>query len=177
MSNRFRAIPTQLEDAILIEPTAYEDFRGYFKETYRRSDYADLGIRDDFVQENISWSRKDVVRGLHYDQRLSKLVQVIHGRTYHVIADLREDSPTYRRWQAFILSDQNHRQVYVPRGFANGFLVLSDEVWVHYKQSDYYNPETSRVLAWNDPEIGVKWPVANPILSEQDGGMTSFFQK
>lgn len=160
---------------MLIQPMVFEDFRGYFKETFRKNQYAELGIEEEFVQDNISWSRKDVIRGLHYDYRVAKLVQVVCGRTYHVIVDMREDSPTYKQWQAFILSHENHRQIFVPKGFANGFLVLSDLAWVHYKQSDYFDPKSSHVLSWDDPEIGVKWPVQAPVLSEQDGGTTSFW--
>lgn len=169
MTERFSVVPTRFDTALLIRPVVHEDYRGYFKEIFRRSDYAALGITDEFVQENISYSTRHVLRGMHYDTGMAKLVQVIYGRTFHVIVDLREGSPTYRQWQSFILSHHNHLQVYVPKGFANGFLVLSDEVWVHYRQSAYYDPARAQTLLWNDPAIGIKWPVAQPILSEQDG--------
>lgn len=170
MTQRFRAIPTKFKDAMLIEPTVHEDFRGFFKETFRANEYAELGIAEPFVQENVSWSTRHVLRGLHYDFNVAKLVQVVYGRTYHVIVDMREESETFRQWQAFILSHRNHRQVFVPKGFANGFLVLSDQAFVHYKQSAYFNPQTAQNLAWNDPEVRVEWPVDKPILSAQDGG-------
>lgn len=175
MGSRFNVIKTKFDDAILIEPAVHEDFRGYFKETFRKNEYAEIGITEDFVQDNISWSTKNVIRGLHYDFNVAKLVQVIHGRTYHVIVDMREGSPTFKQWQSFILSHRNHRQVYVPKGFANGFLVLSDQAWVHYKQGTYFNPATALVLPWNDASVGVKWPIKQPVLSEQDGGDLSFF--
>ena len=170
LTERFRKIPTKFKEAFLIKPLVFEDYRGYFKETFRKNIFLDLGIDVDFVQDNVSWSYKNVLRGMHYDYNVAKLVQVIHGRTYHVIVDMNENSPTYKEWQSFTLSSDNHLQIFVPKGFANGFLVLSDQVWVYYKQSDYYNPATSRVLKWNDPSVNIKWPIQNPILSEQDGG-------
>jgi dTDP-4-dehydrorhamnose 3,5-epimerase len=164
-----RLIPTKFSEAKIIEPAVHEDYRGYFKETFRKNEYEKLGIHTDFVQDNVSWSVKNVLRGMHYDFNVTKLVQVIKGRTYHVIVDMREDSPTYKQWQSFILSNSNHRQIYVPAGFANGFLVLSDIALVHYKQGTYWNAESDRSILWNDPSIGIKWPISNPILSEKDG--------
>ncbi|MHA1247407.1 MAG: dTDP-4-dehydrorhamnose 3,5-epimerase [Candidatus Thorarchaeota archaeon] len=166
---RFKAIKTKFDDVLLIEPTVYEDYRGYFKEVFRKRDYEEMGINVEFVQDNVSFSYKNVLRGMHYDFNVSKLVQVIRGRTYHVVVDMRENSETFKEWQSFILSDANHRQLFVPAGFANGFLVLSDYAIVHYKQGTYWSPETDRTLLWNDPSVGIKWPVKNPILSERDG--------
>jgi dTDP-4-dehydrorhamnose 3,5-epimerase len=164
-----RTIKTKFDGPLLIEPVVHEDFRGYFKETFRRNIYKELGIDTDFVQDNISWSYRNVLRGMHYDHEVAKLVQVVKGRTYHVIVDMREDSSTYKQWQSFILSDTNHRQIFVPKGFANGFLVLSNVAFVSYKQGTYWSAEGDHTLLWNDPTVGIKWPIANPILSEKDG--------
>jgi dTDP-4-dehydrorhamnose 3,5-epimerase len=164
-----RKIKTRFDDAFLIEPVVNEDYRGYFKETFRQNVYRELGIETDFVQDNISWSYKNVLRGMHYDLNVAKLVQVVYGRTFHVIVDMRDKSPTYKQWQSFILSDANHRLIFVPRGFANGFLVLSDMAIVHYKQGTYWNAATDKTLIWDDPSVGIKWPIQNPILSEKDG--------
>lgn len=155
---------------MLIRPLVFEDFRGFFKETFRKNEFEKFGINSEFIQDNVSWSYRNVLRGMHYDFSVAKLVQVIHGRIYHVIVDMRENSETYKQWQSFILSSENHHQIYAPKGFANGFLVLSDQVWVHYKQDNYFNPKTSEILKWNDPSVNIKWPCSNPILSEQDGG-------
>jgi dTDP-4-dehydrorhamnose 3,5-epimerase len=168
MTNRFRKVPTKFDSAFLIEPKVYEDFRGFFKETFRKNEFLDLGINVDFVQDNIAYSTKGVLRGMHYDHAVSKLVQVISGRTYHVIVDLRDGSPSFKKWQAFMLSGTNHKQIFVPAGFANGYFVLSDDAWVSYKQGTYFTDEGARVLKWNDPSVGIKWPFDNPILSEQD---------
>lgn len=164
-----RTNKTKFDGPLIIEPVVHEDFRGYFKETFRRNIYEELGIDTDFVQDNISWSYRNVLRGMHYDYEVAKLVQVVKGRTYHVIVDMREDSSTYKQWQSFILSDSNHHQIYVPKGFANGFLVLSEFAFVHYKQGTYWTASGDHTLLWNDPTVGIKWPIANPILSEKDG--------
>ena len=166
---RFLKIPTKFKEAFLIKSMVFEDYRGYLKETFRKNEFFNLGITVEFIQDNISWSYKNVLRGMHYDYSVDKLVQVINGRTYHVIVDMNANSSTYKDWQAFIMSSDNHLQIFVPKGFANGFLVLSDHVWVHYKQSAYYNPATSQILKWNDPSVNIKWPTNNPILSDQDG--------
>jgi len=168
MIKKFTKINTKFKEAFLIKHYAFEDFRGFFKETYRKKDYAEFGINTDFIQDNISWSYKNVLRGMHYDYNVAKLVQVIYGRTYHVIVDMRKNSSTYKQWQAFILSGTNHLQIYVPKGFANGFLTLSEHAWVHYKQDNYYTTKGNKILKWNDPEVGIIWPTENPILSEQD---------
>lgn len=168
MSLRFTKIKTKFNEAIVIEPKIYEDYRGYFKETFRKNEFAELGIPTEFVQDNIAYSTKNVLRGMHYDFAVGKLVQVAFGRTYHVIADVRQDSPTYKQWQAFILSNENHRMIYVPPGFANGYLVLSDEAFVLYKQGTYYSDQGNKILKWNDESIGIEWPIKNPLLSKQD---------
>jgi dTDP-4-dehydrorhamnose 3,5-epimerase len=160
-------VPTGLKDALLIKLQAHGDHRGFFKEVFRANEYARLTDAP-FVQENMSYSPRNVLRGLHYDPPMAKLVQVIYGRTFHVIVDLRRESPTYLKWESFDLSGDVHTQVFVPGGFANGFYVVSDFAYVHYKQTTYYNPATERILRWNDPVVGVKWPSDNPILSERD---------
>ena len=161
-------VPTTLKDALIINLTAYGDHRGFFKEVFREKDYAERVTRSPFVQENISCSPRNVLRGLHYDPPMEKLVQVVHGRTYHVIVDLRPESPTYLKWEKFDLSGDRHIQIYVPSGFANGFYVVSDFAYVHYKQTTYYSPETEKILRWNDPAVGVRWPTDTPILSDRD---------
>jgi dTDP-4-dehydrorhamnose 3,5-epimerase len=160
--------PTRIVGALIVIPDVYPDPRGSFKETFRVSEYAKGGITAAFVQDNVSRSTKGVLRGLHYDVNVTKLVQVICGETYHVIADMRQDSPTYLHWQAFTLSDEGHQQVFVPPGVANGFYVLSDVAFVHYKQGTYYNPATDRCVRWNDPALNVAWPGDVPILSDKD---------
>ncbi|MFW9994126.1 MAG: dTDP-4-dehydrorhamnose 3,5-epimerase [Candidatus Odinarchaeota archaeon] len=168
MELRFKKIPTKFKEVCIIEPRVFEDYRGSFKETFRKNEFVELGIDVEFVQEDIAWSYKNVLRGMHYDYSMDQLVQVVYGRTYHVIVDMNENSPTYKQWQHFILSSDNHRQLFIPKGFANGYLVLSDQVWLHYKQSAYYNPATGKGLKWNDPSVGIKWPIPNPVLSDQD---------
>jgi dTDP-4-dehydrorhamnose 3,5-epimerase len=160
-------LPTTLKDALRIVLKAHSDHRGYFKEVFRAEDYTAISSAP-FVQENISRSERNVLRGLHYDPPMAKLVQVVYGRTYHVIVDLRPGSPTYLKWEAFDLSGDTHMQLFVPGGFANGFYVVSDVAYVHYKQTTYYNPRSERILRWNDPIVGVRWPVDNPNLSERD---------
>lgn len=169
-----KVIETSLQDARIFIAEAHEDHRGWFKETYRTSVWADAGITVPFVQDNISRSTKGVLRGLHYDFNVTKLITVIHGRTFHVIADMRPESPTYLKWQSFILSHENHKIVYVPAGFANGFYTLSDEAFVHYKQGTYFNPATERQVRWNDPILKVQWPDAAPILSDKDRNVPDY---
>lgn len=154
---------------MLIEPDVFPDERGYFKETYSQQRYAQAGIAETFVQDNVSISRRGVLRGLHYDPRMAKLVQCLHGEIFDVVVDMRETSPTYLQWDAFTLSGENHRQLYVPAGFAHGFYVLSDIAIVSYKQSALYDPQYERAVRWNDPRIGVEWPAAGtPVLSAKD---------
>lgn len=160
--------PTSLKDALLISSKHYGDQRGFFKEVFRSDELAAAGLTVDFVQENVSLSYRGVLRGLHIVDGMAKLVQVISGATYHVIADMRPDSPTYLKWEAFELSGDNHRQVFVPPGFGNGFYVTSDAAYVHYKQNQYYDPSRERIVRWNDPLLGITWPTDTPILSEKD---------
>lgn len=160
---------TLFPEAKLVKPDVHTDRRGYFKETYSSQKYKAIGIVDEWVQDSVSRSARNVIRGLHYDMRMAKLVEVLEGAVFDVIVDMRESSPTFRRWQSFELTSDNHLQLYVPRGFAHGFLARSDAVLFHYKMSALYDPAHERVLKWNDPAIGITWPLdGDPILSEKD---------
>jgi dTDP-4-dehydrorhamnose 3,5-epimerase len=153
-------IDTKFSDAKLYVPDVYEDDRGFFKETFSRDKYSAAGLDVDFVQDSVSWSTRNVVRGLHYDMRMIKFVQCLRGRVFDVIVDMREGSPTYRKWQGFMLTESNHHQLFVPAGFAHGFLALADDVIFTYKQSAHYDPAHERAVNWRDPAIGVEWPLA-----------------
>ena len=165
-----KASRTELEGVLLIEPIIHGDCRGRFFESYKKEQYHEFGIQDDFVQENQSLSQKNVLRGLHYrmEPEQSKLVRVIRGEVFDVVVDIRKNSPTFGKWQGFILSESNHRQLYVPIGFAHGFCVLSDTAEFLYKVSEYYVAEKEKGIIWNDPDIGIDWPISDPILSEKD---------
>ena len=160
---------TDFAEAKIFIPDVFADARGYFKESFSRSKYAALGLRDEWLQDSVSRSKRNVIRGMHYDMRMAKFVQVLLGRIFDVIVDVREGSPTYKRWQGFELSGDNHHQLYVPRGFAHGFLAQSDDVIVHYKMTAEFDPAQERVLSWRDPAVGILWPLAgDPILSPKD---------
>ena len=137
-------IDTIFDAAKVFVPDVYEDDRGFFKETYSTQRYRDLGLNDDFVQDSVSFSTRDVVRGLHYDFKMSKFVQVLRGKIWDVILDIRSGSPTHLRWQGFILSEYNHRQLYIPPGFAHGFVALTDDVVFNYKHGSLYDPVDRR---------------------------------
>ena len=161
---------TELDGVLLIEPTVHHDSRGRFFESYAKEKYRAVGIQEDFVQDNQSLSNKNVLRGLHYRiaPEQSKLVRVVKGEVFDVVVDIRKSSPTFGKWQSFILSDTNHLQLYVPIGFAHGFCVLSDTMEFLYKVSEYYSGEKEKGLIWNDPDIGIDWPISDPILSDKD---------
>mgnify|MGYP001319182786 CR=1 FL=1 len=160
---------TTFPDAKIYVPDVFGDARGFFKETYSRDKYAALGMRDEWLQDSVSRSRRNVIRGMHYDMRMAKLVQVLVGRIYDVIVDVREGSPTYKRWEGFELSAANHLQLYVPPGFAHGFLALDDDNVVQYKMSALFDPAHERNLSWQDPSVGIAWPLrGEPILSAKD---------
>jgi dTDP-4-dehydrorhamnose 3,5-epimerase len=165
-----KVISTSLKDVLLIEPSVFEDKRGFFMETYQKEIYRELGIDSDFVQDNLSFSFRGTLRGLHYQlpHAQAKLVQVITGEIFDVTVDIRRDSPTFGQWTGVRLSDKNKRQVYIPEGFAHGFCVLSEPAIFTYKCSDFYSPDCDRGVLWSDPDIGVDWPVENPVLSEKD---------
>ena len=165
----FVKIDTQFEDAKLFIPDVYTDDRGFFKETYNLKRYRDAGVMDTFVQDSVSLSSKRVIRGLHYDVEMSKLVTVLRGEIWDVIADVRSGSPTFGRWQGFELSEDNHRQLYVPAGFAHGFLALTDDVVFSYKHGAMHDPSRERAIRWDDPTLAIAWPlVGEPHLSAKD---------
>src|SRR5580704_9816526 len=143
-------VATSFPDAKVYVPDVFPDARGFFKETFSRNKYVALGMSDDWVQDSVSRSRRNVIRGMHVDRRMAKLVQALKGTIYDVIVDLREGSPTFRRWEGFTLSEDNHHQLYVPAGFAHGFLAQSDEVIVMYKMSAHYDPSFEGGVRWND---------------------------
>lgn len=159
-----------IPDIIAIEPKVYEDDRGFFMETYGRNAFADHGIHVEFVQFNHSQSIKNTLRGLHYQvgKPQAKLVRVIRGEVYDVVVDIRFGSPFYGKWISEILSEHNRKQLYVPVGFAHGFCVKSDEAEFIYACTDTYYPQGERGILWNDPDLGISWPVKDPLLSEKD---------
>jgi dTDP-4-dehydrorhamnose 3,5-epimerase len=162
---------TELPGVVIVEPRVFADARGFFKETYRRPRYAEAGIAAEFVQDNISRSRRGTLRGLHFQivYPQGKLVQCLRGGLFDVAVDVRRGSPTFGRWVGVELSEENHRQIYVPPGFAHGFCVLSETADILYKCTDTYHPEHERTLLWNDPAVGVKWPLeTEPVLSPKD---------
>lgn len=162
---------TAIPGLLVIQPRVFRDVRGFFTETFQRDRYRDAGICAEFVQDNFSRSAHGTLRGLHYQisHPQGKLVQVLRGKIFDVIVDLRRPSPTFGRWLGFELSDETCRQVYVPPGCAHGFYVLSDSADFTYKCSDFYYPEYERTLLWNDPAIGIEWPITDePILSAKD---------
>jgi len=170
----FRATRLEIQDMILITPRAYEDQRGFFMETYKLSEFTQLGLPQRFVQDNFSHSRKNVLRGLHYQldpKAQGKLVTVIQGEIFDVGVDLRRGSPTYGRWAGLQLSSRTGEMVYVPAGFAHGFCVLSEAADVAYKVTQEYAPEVDRGIAWNDPHLGIVWPVSDPLLSVKDASL------
>ena len=164
-----------IPDVILLEPRVFGDDRGFFMETFNQRDFeAATGLRPDFVQDNHSRSQRGVLRGLHYQirQPQGKLVRVVSGEIFDVAVDLRRRSPTFGRWLGCVLSADNKRQMWIPEGFAHGFLVLSESADVLYKATDYYAPAHERCLAWNDPSVGIEWPLEGiqPLLSAKDQG-------
>jgi dTDP-4-dehydrorhamnose 3,5-epimerase len=165
-----RLLPTKLPGVVILEPTVYEDPRGFFMESYSQRDLAAQGIADVFVQDNHSRSVRNVLRGLHYQvaPAQSKLLRVVVGKVLDVAVDIRWGAPTFGQWVGVHLSAENRRQLYVPEGFAHGFCVLSDVAEVIYKVNSYYQREGDRGIAWDDPDIGVAWPIAEPLLSARD---------
>ena len=161
---------TQLEAVLRIEPTVFGDARGYFFETWQRERYADAGIPREFVQDNISRSRRGILRGLHLQEPFGqgKLIQVLEGEIFDVAVDTRVGSPNFGRWVGETLSSENRRQLYVPVGFAHGFCVVSETALVLYKCTELYHPETELSVAWDDPTLAISWPIANPELSKKD---------
>ena len=163
-------LPTEIDGLALIEVTAHGDQRGFLAETFRAERWRELGVDVEFVQENHSRSGRGILRGLHFQLRpgQTKLVRCVRGTIWDVAVDLRRASPTYGRWEGHELSDSNHRQLFIPAGFAHGFCVFSEEADVAYKLSSYYDPETEAGIRWDDPDVGVEWPIEHPLLSDRD---------
>ena len=167
-------ITTDIPDVLIVEPQVFGDARGFFYESYNQRGFAEkTGLSVEFVQDNHSRSAKGVLRGLHYQiqQPQGKLVRVVVGEVFDVAVDIRKSSPHFGRWVGCLLSAENHRQFWIPVGFAHGFLVLSDAAEVLYKTTDYYAPQHERCIIWNDPDLAIDWPVAveTPVLSKKDG--------
>ena len=160
-----------LAGAMIIVPQAFRDERGFFMETFSAARYRDAGIDDTFVQDNLSFSRRGVLRGLHGDRSMSKLVQVLSGEAFDAIVDVRPGSATHGRWYGTVLRGSQPQQIYVPRGFLHGFLALTDDVIFLYKQSALYNPRSEFGVAWDDPDLAIAWPLDGraPRLSRKDG--------
>ena len=163
---------TEIEGVLLVDPVVHRDPRGFFLETYHRDRYAGAGIGQVFVQDNLSASVQNTIRGLHTQlaQPLGKLVRVVEGEIFDVAVDIRVGSPTFLNWVARRLSARNQLQLYIPEGFAHGFCALSARAQVEYKSTEVYDPNDDWAFSWNDPEIGIEWPVQTPLLSDRDRG-------
>jgi dTDP-4-dehydrorhamnose 3,5-epimerase len=170
------AVATFLPGIILVQPRVHADKRGFFLESYVKEKYENIGIRENFVQDNHSFSTKGTLRGLHFQEGegQAKLVRVTRGEVFDVAVDIRPNSPTFGNWIGIHLSDKNHKQIYIPVGFAHGFCVLSDEAEVLYKCSSNYCPEKEKGIMWNDQDIGIVWPIKKPVLSERDKNNSPF---
>ncbi|MGE0606510.1 MAG: dTDP-4-dehydrorhamnose 3,5-epimerase [Pirellulales bacterium] len=163
-------VPSELPEVLRIEPRVYRDARGSFAELWRQEAYARHGMAEDFVQDNVAVSHRGVIRGLHFQhpRGQGKLILVMHGEVFDVAVDVRRGSPTFGCWTSTILSDRNHRQLYVPVGFAHGYCVTSESAVVAYKCTSEYAPHCERTIVWNDPQLGIPWPAAAPLLSPKD---------
>lgn len=173
---KFTISPTPIDGLLVVDPKVFRDERGFFLESYHKQELAAAGLVVDFVQDNHSRSSAGVLRGLHYQSLaapMGKLVRCTRGVVFDVAVDLRVGSPTFAQWYGLELSEANHRQLWVPVGFAHGFLALSDWADLQYKCSNYYTPQAEGAVRWNDPEIGIDWPVTNPILSARDAAAGS----
>jgi len=167
-----KIIPTTIKDLLLLEPDVFQDGRGWFIETYNKNNLQTSGVKTDFVQDNRSFSAvKGTLRGLHFQNNphaQAKLVCCTKGAVLDIAVDLRKDSPTYKQWLAIELTEENKKQLYIPRGFAHGFLTLTDNTEFFYKVDNYYNKQAERSIRFDDPELGIDWGNINPILSEKD---------
>jgi dTDP-4-dehydrorhamnose 3,5-epimerase len=173
-----KVVRTEIPDVLLLEPRVHQDERGFFLESYNRRTFNQAtGLDINFVQDNQSFSVRNVLRGLHYQirQPQGKLVHVVAGEIFDVAVDLRRSSPTFGKWVGITLTGGGHRMVWIPAGFAHGYLVLSEHAIVFYKTTDFYAPEHERTLLWNDPTLAVRWPLERePLVSDKDGRATSF---
>lgn len=167
---KMKVAETSLPGVVIFEPDLFRDDRGYFMETWNAERYRLTGISEDFVQDNVSFSHKRVLRGLHYQEPRAqgKLVYVLYGEVFDVAVDIRMRSPTFGKWTGAVLSADNKRQMFVPAGFAHGFLVMSEAALFVYKCTEQYAPALEGSVLWEDPDIGIKWPLRNPILSKRD---------
>ena len=155
---------------LIIEPKVFGDARGFFLETWNQRRYREAGLSADFVQDNISFSRRGTLRGLHFQNQnpQGKLLQVLQGEVFDVALDIRRSSATFGKWHGLVLSAENKRQFYIPSGFAHGFAVLSDTALFHYKCTEFYSPRDEMAICWDDPDVGIEWPLKEPVLSERD---------
>jgi dTDP-4-dehydrorhamnose 3,5-epimerase len=163
-------IHCELEGLLILEPKVFGDARGFFMETWNQRRYREAGLNAEFVQDNLSVSRRGILRGLHCQNPApqGKLVSVLQGEVFDVAVDLRQRSPTFAKWHATHLSGENKRQFFVPPGFAHGFLVLSETAMFYYKCTDFYSPKDEITVRWDDPALGIDWPIKEPLLSEKD---------
>lgn len=161
---------TPLPGLLRVQPDVFGDERGFFQETWHQRRYAEVGLDRQFVQDNLSWSRRGILRGLHFQNPgpQGKLVYVLQGEVFDVAVDVRADSPTFGQWYGETLSAENHRQLFVPEGFAHGFCVTSETALFAYKCTGFYDPGSEHSLLWNDPDIGIRWPLEQPELSPKD---------
>lgn len=166
-----KIIPTEIPDVVVLEPVIHADSRGYFLETYNEQSFEAMGIAERFVQDNQSYSRYGVLRGLHFqlERPQGKLVRAVTGEIFDVAVDLRKESATFGKWAGTRLSSTNHQMIWIPKGFAHGFYTLSESAEVEYKVTDFYAPQHERTLLWNDPDVAIQWPLkGGPILSNKD---------
>ncbi|AZT91537.1 dTDP-4-dehydrorhamnose 3,5-epimerase [Caldicellulosiruptor changbaiensis] len=180
---KFKKIETPIKDLFIIEPTIFEDNRGFFMESWNEKEFNEIGLKIKFVQDNHSRSKKGVLRGLHFQEPYpqGKLVRVIRGAIFDVAVDIREDSPTFKKWFGIVLDEHNRRMLYIPEGFLHGFLTLSEWADVLYKTTEYYYKEYDRGIIWNDPDLKIEWPfeeygIDKVILSEKDSQLPTFKQ-
>lgn len=181
---KFKFIETDLKDLWIIEPKVFGDERGFFMEFYNKQEFEEAGIKVNFVQDNHSRSTKGVLRGLHFQKKhpQGKLVKVVRGAAYDVAVDLRPNSPTFGKWFSVILTEDNHRMLYIPEGFAHGFLALTDVVDFLYKVTDFYHPEDEGGIIWNDPDLNIKWPfeeygIKESVMSQKDKQLKRFAEQ
>ena len=175
MSFNFKKL--EISDVVLVEPKSFSDDRGFFLESFKISEFTENGINTKFVQDNISHSVSDVIRGLHFQKNpkaQAKLITAVKGEIFDVAVDIRKNSPTYGKWVSEILSEDNHNLLYVPEGFAHGFCVLSKEADVYYKVSNEYSPKDEGGIIWNDSSLNIEWPVSKPIVSSSDSQLPLF---
>lgn len=176
--DELKFLETNFEGVYIIEPQLNQDNRGYFMESYNKLQFEQHGILNNFIQDNQSLSLDaGTIRGLHYQLApfaQAKLVRVLKGEIFEVLVDLREHSPTYKKWEGFLITAQNKKQLMIPKGFAHGFCTLTSNTEVLYKVDNFYSPKHDRGISWDDPDLEIKWPVDNPILSEKDKNHPTF---